>query len=288
MSVILVICVLLVGASSLAHSGRTDSSGGHTDHSTGDYHYHHGYPAHYHTGGVCPYTSSSKSSGSSSSYSGYSKPAYTYITPTIKPTPLQTPKPTPTKTPELTPQITPKATKTASISKAATNPDAGSSKLSVAEWIAIIFLGIPIGVCILLSAYGFISAVVEISIENRKKKQVEKAKIAEEKQRYTELYAGQPTEALAKIPKGDYLDHANLPCSKGNGEWGAKYTRYISRNGTKFHMPGCKYAYTPIHAVRAKRYGYEPCKLCKAYLPDLKWYEDYLDIKNKKEKYGIK
>ena len=31
-----------------AHPGRTDSSGGHTNHSTGEYHYHHGYSAHDH------------------------------------------------------------------------------------------------------------------------------------------------------------------------------------------------------------------------------------------------
>lgn len=31
-----------------AHPGRTDSQGGHTDHSTGEYHYHHGYSAHQH------------------------------------------------------------------------------------------------------------------------------------------------------------------------------------------------------------------------------------------------
>lgn len=31
-----------------AHSGRTDSNGGHLDHSTGEYHYHHGYPEHDH------------------------------------------------------------------------------------------------------------------------------------------------------------------------------------------------------------------------------------------------
>lgn len=30
------------------HSGRTDEWGGHYDHSTGEYHYHHGYPAHDH------------------------------------------------------------------------------------------------------------------------------------------------------------------------------------------------------------------------------------------------
>lgn len=39
----------------IAHSGKTDSSGGHYDHSTGEYHYHHGYPAHEHTNGRCPY-----------------------------------------------------------------------------------------------------------------------------------------------------------------------------------------------------------------------------------------
>lgn len=33
---------------SYAHSGRTDGAGGHTDHSTGEYHYHHGCPAHDH------------------------------------------------------------------------------------------------------------------------------------------------------------------------------------------------------------------------------------------------
>ena len=31
-----------------AHPGRTDSKGGHTNHSTGEYHYHHGYSAHDH------------------------------------------------------------------------------------------------------------------------------------------------------------------------------------------------------------------------------------------------
>lgn len=44
-----------------AHSGRTDSAGGHHDYNNvsglGSYHYHHGYPAHLHKNGVCPYAS---------------------------------------------------------------------------------------------------------------------------------------------------------------------------------------------------------------------------------------
>ena len=41
----------------LAHSGGTDANGGHYDRTTGEYHYHLGYPAHQHEGGVCPYAS---------------------------------------------------------------------------------------------------------------------------------------------------------------------------------------------------------------------------------------
>lgn len=46
-----------------AHSGRTDSSGGHHDYKNvsglGSYHYHHGYEAHLHPNGICPYESTS-------------------------------------------------------------------------------------------------------------------------------------------------------------------------------------------------------------------------------------
>ena len=56
---LLVVFSLIVTAS--AHSGRTDSSGGHKDNKNasglGSYHYHcGGYPAHLHTSGYCPYT----------------------------------------------------------------------------------------------------------------------------------------------------------------------------------------------------------------------------------------
>ena len=57
-----------VGSFSYAHSGRTDSSGGHRDNKNksglGSYHYHcGGYPAHLHNNGGCPYTGWWSSSG---------------------------------------------------------------------------------------------------------------------------------------------------------------------------------------------------------------------------------
>lgn len=69
-------CILIITTFAYAHPGKTDSRGGHYNKSTGEYHYHHGYPAHSVCGIGCPYNNidatnhkSSDSSGSSSSKS---------------------------------------------------------------------------------------------------------------------------------------------------------------------------------------------------------------------------
>lgn len=74
--VLVLILVLMIPLVSLAHSGRTDSKGGHYDRQNGGYHYHHGYGAHQHPGGVCPYSKPSSSSNSSSSSSSSSGSTY--------------------------------------------------------------------------------------------------------------------------------------------------------------------------------------------------------------------
>ena len=63
--IILFLSILLLSNTVLAHPGKTDRNGGHTDHSTGEYHYHHGYSAHQHTDGVCPYDFDDKTNHSS-------------------------------------------------------------------------------------------------------------------------------------------------------------------------------------------------------------------------------
>lgn len=59
-----------------AHSGRTDSNGGHHDYENqsglGSYHYHHGYGPHLHPNGVCPYEGGSDYSSAASGSSGSS------------------------------------------------------------------------------------------------------------------------------------------------------------------------------------------------------------------------
>ena len=69
--ILVILCVFLLTLDSWAHSGRTDSRGGHRDNKNksglGSYHYHcGGHPAHLHPNGVCPYSSSSLSSSSKS------------------------------------------------------------------------------------------------------------------------------------------------------------------------------------------------------------------------------
>lgn len=77
LSVVLAFSILLLPA--LAHSGRTDSNGGHYNRTTGEYHYHHGYPAHQHDP-YCPYQNKDNTSTNSTSNkntTGSTKPAGT-------------------------------------------------------------------------------------------------------------------------------------------------------------------------------------------------------------------
>lgn len=64
----------------IAHSGGTDSAGGHHDYNNvsglGSYHYHHGYGPHLHENGVCPYDTSSYDADSSISTSYYDDETY--------------------------------------------------------------------------------------------------------------------------------------------------------------------------------------------------------------------
>ena len=70
---VMLLCVALLTTVASAHSGRTDSNGGHYDRSTGSYHYHHGYSAHQHPNGVCPYANNQRTNNSNSSVTSADK-----------------------------------------------------------------------------------------------------------------------------------------------------------------------------------------------------------------------
>lgn len=77
----IILCYALLSIfpiSTSAHPGRTDSSGGHTNNSTGEYHYHHGYSEHDHYDmdgdgdADCPYDFNNRNSSNIKSTSGSS------------------------------------------------------------------------------------------------------------------------------------------------------------------------------------------------------------------------
>lgn len=94
---LLLLFALLLTATALAHSGGTDSQGGHTNQSTGEYHFHHGYSAHQHEDidgdGVldCPYDFVDNTEESTGTYSESSEkivieiPELSVTPPVVKP-----------------------------------------------------------------------------------------------------------------------------------------------------------------------------------------------------------
>lgn len=74
--ILIALILFTLSFSALAHPGDTDGSGGHTNHSTGEYHYHHGYSAHQHYDrngdGIadCPYNFKDKTGQTSDTSSG--------------------------------------------------------------------------------------------------------------------------------------------------------------------------------------------------------------------------
>jgi len=64
----IILFIVLLSSLAIAHSGRTDSKGGHYNRATGEYHYHHGYPAHKICGNNCPYRTRSIENTSNSDW----------------------------------------------------------------------------------------------------------------------------------------------------------------------------------------------------------------------------
>lgn len=67
--ILLFVCLFLP-VCALAHPGHTDYQGGHFDRDSGEYHFHHGYPAHSHDGDKCPYDFEDRTGENSGASSG--------------------------------------------------------------------------------------------------------------------------------------------------------------------------------------------------------------------------
>lgn len=274
------LCLLLVAllASfipiiSYAHPGRTDANGGHYNRSTGEYHYHHGYPEHQHIDGICPYnyddaTSHNNSSGSKS----------WIISATPTPTPI-----------------------IAKNFKDDTHKDINNEEKDETNIFATI-LGIVFVIWftsfVVLWIFALISSVIDAVKHKTSNETKNEYKILESNHYrnlkaesdysyYFNIYAFYSPKSFVKLPKGVYF-RDGIPIAPGKGTYGL-YTVYVTPTGNKYHQnPNCtnSTAVRKTHILNAKHLL--PCAKCvKQKIPDIKWYTEYNKIYIIKKKYEI-
>lgn len=285
-SLLLVLSLFLsVSVSAFAHSGKTDANGGHTDRSTGEYHYHHGYPAHQHEDldgdGVpdCPYLFDDKTnhnSGSSSSSGSVTVYLPTVPTPAPKPTPVPSPTPSPGLFESFYQSLTPTHIKLILIFLVAFSlpflyffsrrrfsslkrPQKREYHIDTTTNAPPCY-NLPQTSAQLSTSQrpvGGSGFMVEPWYEPCASKQTVKQPTAqqrwlEEKQEYTKLYSGKSLYTLSAPPPGCFVGARDgLPANiRGDEKWGSEYTFYVSSGGSAFHRPGCRYAadMRPINA----------------------------------------
>lgn len=267
-----------------AHPGKTDSSGGHYDYSTGEYHYHHGYPEHKHTNGHCPYDyddNTGAGSGSSSSGSQYSWPY------TSAPRPPTTPRKTNTPRPTSAPRIT---------------KQKESASLLQRPWFYVVIV-----VAVSLICYvGHLmhendekqrrhAEECRRAEEERKRKEAEELRRRqeaekerfrqkeEERQRMVAYYRNNDLRALSGMPSE--IDVKNI--TRYNSSFrcevfsaGEPVSVWVSSdNSDVYHKRQCSYFLYPVNPYDTRIRYFKPCKLCSPPpLPDDTWYKEFVRL----------
>lgn len=232
---------------SYAHSGRTDSSGGHYNHTTGEYHYHHGYPAHQHPNGVCPYDFDDRTGGNSGSSGGGSS-----------------------------------LTSGGGGGKAVPAGTAADDSPGFSIPISAVLIGCAIGGYALL----YLFAVIFDRVQTRKYMRQWGAKRKELLDLYGGK-TKRKLASECGMPDGIEIGPDGLPKEVNSSGWGDSLTFYISPSGQAYHMcPTCtKSAIIPIHAANLR--NRRPCYRCFPCAPDMEWYWRYRSILKLLEDYQI-
>lgn len=260
--------VLSLSATAIAHPGRTDDRGGHYDHDTGQYHYHHGYEAHQHTGGICPFDfddRTGESSGSSPSSSSATDPDWT---PTFS---------------------------------------AKEKKTSIFDTLVFIFMKLPVMILGSLylgwCTYCLISFLVIDPIRDKAKAEKERLarealdknqRIEEQRrakhQKIHDQYSRKTRTEIAKscgMPDGFYIDENDFVHELNSEGTLDRCTVYVTSYGSVYHRHqhcGEHYLY-PHNIVQVRHLN--TCRYCAPDRFDLQWYDNYLEVLSLMRKHGI-
>lgn len=262
--------LLVIAVPTSAHSGKTDGNGGHHDWSTGEYHYHHGYPAHQHydidnDGTIdCPYdfndrTSHSPGGGSASGVSaktyseGYADGHADGYDEGVE------------DGYEAGKTNGYKSGYDAGIKDAEKEKDSAvretRKEAHLDAAIVAVLICAPavfIGTNVLL-----IGKMDKEREEYRKTIKAQNEIIGREKNRCTLLRAGK-TDTADRVPSDVVLLHYCIPIkgvASKEKPYGS-YTVFVSAGGKRYHARrGCSNASTPIHFFEREK-GLAPCSLC--------------------------
>lgn len=278
----LVLAVTLCIGSASAHPGRTDANGGHYNHSTGEYHYHHGYPAHQHIDGVCPYDYDDRTGWNSGS-SGQEKGLYY-----LDGTPVERKNETKPK------------------------PEPKSKKSQIGGLIA---LGAFVVIFFILPLLSAIIEGISWQLEKRKKQvkqepqalprpnptkpkpvQTPMRTISKEEREhmiqadaYREMCGGRSIREMAEVPENVYFDTFDRPNTLNCDPPDDPFFVYVTKNGASYHLRTCRLAKTasPMNICQAMAEGKQPCKLCRPMekLPDFA--VRYRELKRIQREYGV-
>ena len=280
--VALVLAVSLCIGSASAHPGRTDANGGHYNHSTGEYHYHHGYPAHQHIDGVCPYDYDDRTGWNSGS-SGQEKGLYY-----LDGTPVERKNETKPK------------------------PEPKSKKSQIGGLIA---LGAFVVIFFILPLLSAIIEGISWQLEKRKKQVKQEPQalprpnptkpkpvqppmrtISKEEREhmiqadaYREMCGGRSIREMAEVPENVYFDTFDRPNTLNCDPPDDPFFVYVTKNGVSYHLRTCRLAKTasPMNICQAMAEGKQPCKLCRPMekLPDFA--VRYRELKRIQREYGV-
>ncbi len=253
--------LLLFTPYAYAHSGRTDSNGGHKDNKNksglGSYHYHHGYGPHLHPGGVCPYDSSINNAEEN-----------VFSFSTADNMPKSSPSPLPSQKTEL---ALPSKAIFPNSSSSSQNSIDGQSKQKEETSHSSAILYILIGIFVLPTMIGVIS--------NLKDKIKRKKGLKIKQESFYAAYSGKTIREIVNIPFDTEIGDDGYPKIKGIKSWGKRYTVYVSHNGNRYHSKECKWGTAPINIANILQKELLPCSVCKPKIEDLHWYKKYLEFK---------
>lgn len=307
-SILAFICLVLsISFVSSAHSGRTDSAGGHYDNSTGEYHYHHGYPAHQHPNGICPYEDNEENNDYQDSYVSETVPWRPYA--------AETNIQESVSDKNLPSESTPEASFTVD------EPD----PFYLGNYLFLIPLAFALGLLLFYhsvrkkkridtTTINQLRADLETTTTKNKeleeevnrannlvhkyeadirdlKGQLEVAtcKTETSSSNYTvnlDTLTEQDILSICGVPSGVTFDEQLLPHCPGNPFVESHFSVYITSTGKCYHrIRGCCGAHHKVHLFVAAG-NFEPCSKCippsawKYEIPD--WYYRYVQLENKK------